>query len=248
MGLVQIGYDFNVAVNGAWPSFVVNPLVFKATEPNQLKVSVCTNYIQEGSGSTSNMAVMEVTLPSGFTIDKDSLPALRRYKGVKRVDSMSGDTKVVLYFESLGRSEICPTISAYRTYRVIKQKPAYVLVYDYYDQSRRARSFYQVDPGSQCDIGDDSYVEDCGDRPTFLNFESFQFGTKLEAFKVQERWPISAVFYVAVISNVTLRTWINLVKRSSSSTLIIVIIDQNICWFLLDDSVRSVGRYCRTNF
>ena len=94
VGLVQIGYDFNVAVNGAWPSFVVNPLVFKATEPNQLKVSVCTNYIQEGSGSTSNMAVMEVTLPSGFTIDKDSLPALRRYKGVKRVDSMGGDTKV----------------------------------------------------------------------------------------------------------------------------------------------------------
>lgn len=199
VGLVQIGYDFNVAVNGAWPSFVVNPLVFKATEPNQLKVSVCTNYIQEGSGSTSNMAVMEVTLPSGFTIDKDSLPALRRYKGVKRVDSMSGDTKViiarilpfqtkktsillqvVLYFESLGRSEICPTISAYRTYRVIKQKPAYVLVYDYYDQSRRARSFYQVDPGSQCDIGDDSYVEDCGDRPTFLNFESFQFGTNVD--------------------------------------------------------------------
>ena len=85
-----------MAVNGAWPSFVVNPLIFKATEPNQLKVSVCTNYIQEGSGSTSNMAVMEVTLPSGFTIDKDSLPALRRYKGVKRVDSMSGDTKVSL--------------------------------------------------------------------------------------------------------------------------------------------------------
>lgn len=77
---------------------MVNPLVFKATEPNQLKVSVCTNYIQEGSGTTSNMAVMEVTLPSGFTIDKDSLPALRRYKGVKRVDSMSGDTKVIIIF------------------------------------------------------------------------------------------------------------------------------------------------------
>lgn len=40
------------------------------------------------------MAVMEVNLPSGFTVDKDSLPALRRYKGVKRVDSERGDTKV----------------------------------------------------------------------------------------------------------------------------------------------------------
>ena len=92
----------------------------------------------------------------------------------------------MLYFESLGRSEICPTISAYRTYRVINQKPAYVLVYDYYDQSRRARSFYQVDPGSQCDIADDGYVEDCGDRPTFLNFESFQFGTNVDLHNIAQ--------------------------------------------------------------
>ena len=92
----QIGYEFNVAVNGAWPSFVVNPLVFKATSPNQLKVSVCTHYIQDGSDTSSNMAVMEVNLPSGFTTDKDSLPALRRFKGVKRVDSLLGDTKVSL--------------------------------------------------------------------------------------------------------------------------------------------------------
>ena len=81
-------------MNGAWPSFVVNPLVFKATSPNQLKVSVCTHYIQDGSDISSNMAVMEVNLPSGFTTDKDSLPALRRFKGVKRVDSLRGDTKV----------------------------------------------------------------------------------------------------------------------------------------------------------
>lgn len=63
---------------------------------------------------------------------------------------------------------------------MINQKPAYVLVYDYYDQSRRARSFYQVSPGSQCDITDDEEVKGCGDRPTFLNFESFQFGANVD--------------------------------------------------------------------
>ena len=46
------------------------------------------------------MAVMEVNLPSGFTIDKDSLPALRRFKGVKRVDPAKGDTKVSLLVAS----------------------------------------------------------------------------------------------------------------------------------------------------
>jgi hypothetical protein len=40
------------------------------------------------------MAVMEIYLPSGFTVDRDSLYALRRYKGVKRVDPEMGDTKV----------------------------------------------------------------------------------------------------------------------------------------------------------
>ena len=47
---------------------------------------------------------------------------------------------------------MCPTIEAYRTYRVAQQKPAPVLVYDYYDQSRRARSFYDVVPATLCDI------------------------------------------------------------------------------------------------
>jgi len=40
------------------------------------------------------MAVMEIYLPSGFTVDRDSLYALRRYKGIKRVDPEVGDTKV----------------------------------------------------------------------------------------------------------------------------------------------------------
>ena len=42
--------------------------------------------------------------------------------------------QVVLYFESIGKFEVCPTIEAYRTSRVANQKPASVLVYDYYDQ------------------------------------------------------------------------------------------------------------------
>ena len=60
------------------------------------------------------------------------------------------------------------------------QKPAYVLVYDYYDQSRRARSFYGVDASNLCDISDDSYVNDCGDKKTFLRYESFQFGDNVD--------------------------------------------------------------------
>jgi CD109 antigen len=49
------------------------------------------------------MAVMEVTLPSGFTVDADTLPSLRMSQNVKRVETKNGDTVVVLYFD-----KVCP--------------------------------------------------------------------------------------------------------------------------------------------
>ena len=77
---------------------------------------------------------------------------------------------MVLYFESLGLSEVCPTISAFKTSDVGNQKPASVLVYDYYDQSRRARSFYQVS----------SQISQSKDQPNILNLASFTFGNNVD--------------------------------------------------------------------
>lgn len=49
----------------------------------------------------SNMAVMEVSLPSGFTVDMDALPSLEVSQHVKRVETKHGDTMVVLYFDKV---------------------------------------------------------------------------------------------------------------------------------------------------
>ena len=38
IGLVQVGYEFNVDVTGAWPSFVVNPQVFRPSTQDHLQV------------------------------------------------------------------------------------------------------------------------------------------------------------------------------------------------------------------
>jgi len=46
---------------------------------------------------------MEVTLPSGFTVDADALPSLRTSQNVKRVETKNGDTVVVLYFDKVRR-------------------------------------------------------------------------------------------------------------------------------------------------
>lgn len=47
------------------------------------------------------MAVMEVSLPSGFVVDQDSLPSLRISQNVKRVETKDADTTVVLYFDKV---------------------------------------------------------------------------------------------------------------------------------------------------
>lgn len=47
------------------------------------------------------MAVMEVSLPSGFVVDVDSLPSLRVSQNVKRVETKEGDTVVMLYFDKV---------------------------------------------------------------------------------------------------------------------------------------------------
>ena len=66
---------------------------------------------------------------------------------------------------------------------IAKQKPAMVIVYDYYDQSRRARSFYDVVPATLCDIcvGDDCPDDGCPDRPSFPTFGSYAYGENVDA-------------------------------------------------------------------
>ncbi|XP_017300547.2 CD109 antigen [Diaphorina citri] len=58
----------------------------------------------------------------------------------------------------MSKKELCPTVSAFRTHKVAQQKPVPVSIYDYYDQSRRARMFYEPRVATLCDICEG---EDC---------------------------------------------------------------------------------------
>lgn len=179
--MAQVSYKYNVNVTGALPRFTLDPQVTKKSTQDYLQLTVCTGYVSNGDDTVSNMAVMEVSFPSGFTADADTLPSLESSQGVKRVETKDDDTVVVMYFDGLSKTEICPTLNAFRTHKVANQKPAPVTVYDYYDNSkyfislneiliesiilintfhilaRRARMFYQVHKSSLCDIceGDD---------------------------------------------------------------------------------------------
>ncbi|KAJ9579456.1 hypothetical protein L9F63_024438, partial [Diploptera punctata] len=156
--LVQVSYQYNLNVTGAYPLFTLDPQVDKNSDRNHLQLSICSGFVGSQGVNESNMAVMEVTLPSGFTVDTDALPSLEVSQNVKRVETKHGDTVVVLYFDKMTKKEYCPTVSAFRTHKVAKQKPVPVTIYDYYDSSRRARVFYEPKVATLCDICEG---EDC---------------------------------------------------------------------------------------
>ncbi|CAG2115839.1 unnamed protein product [Medioppia subpectinata] len=103
-------------------------------------------------GNATNMAVMEVELPSGYVADVEALPSVTRAKEIKRIDTSKGDTNVIIYFDRITRDEICLTVPAHRTHRVANNKAVPVTVYDYYDRQQTSRILYEPKLVTFCDL------------------------------------------------------------------------------------------------
>ncbi|XP_071036540.1 thioester-containing protein 1 allele R1 [Parasteatoda tepidariorum] len=160
VGIVQVSWSFNLAVSGEAPQFFLNALLDKTSTASYLQLSICTLQ-RERRNDTSNMAVMEVTLPSGYIADVDALPSILQIPKVKRVESQLHDTNVIIYFDRMDAEESCVTVPAHRIHKVARQRRAPVKVYDFYIQARSARMFYRPHRTDLCDICDD---DDCGDN------------------------------------------------------------------------------------
>ncbi|KAH8378509.1 hypothetical protein KR093_011747, partial [Drosophila rubida] len=160
--LAQLSYRYNLAEKDKKPSFKVTPSV-KDTPLQQLTLEVCAEYVPLEAADQkkdSNMAVMEVALPSGFVSDADSFGEIESIDRVKRIETKNADSTMIIYFDSLTPGDIkCLPVQGIRVHSVAKQKPASVSLYDYYETDRRATEYYQV-KSSLCDICEGS---DCGE-------------------------------------------------------------------------------------
>ncbi|XP_034490951.1 CD109 antigen isoform X4 [Drosophila innubila] len=160
--MVQLSYRYNLAEKDKKPSFKVTPTV-KDTPLQQLTLEICAEYVPlESNDPTkdSNMAVMEIALPSGFVGDLDSFGKIESIDRVKRIETKNSDSTVIVYFDSLTPGDVkCLPVEGIRAHSVAKQKPAAVSLYDYYETDRRATEYYQV-KSSLCDICEGS---DCGE-------------------------------------------------------------------------------------
>lgn len=94
--VAQISWQYNLYVSAEEPAFFLNPQLGKTSNENFMQLNICTYY---KAGNSTNMAVMEVALPSGYTADVDALPSVTRAKEVKRIDTSDGDTNVIIYMD-----------------------------------------------------------------------------------------------------------------------------------------------------
>ena len=133
LAILQMSHKFNISVVDEEPRFILKPKVKNETNKNKLHLTVGASFVSDSSYEKSNMAIMEVTLPSGYTFENDSRQKLEKTMSVKKVETKNGETVVVIYFHNIGPEKIYPELTAYRTHSVAMYKPVPVIIYDYYD-------------------------------------------------------------------------------------------------------------------
>lgn len=79
--LVQISYQYNIVEKDPKPSFTIK--VEKSGKAAKLVLAVCVEYVEEGKAKASNMAILEVSLPSGYTADEESFKDIQEIEGVR---------------------------------------------------------------------------------------------------------------------------------------------------------------------
>ncbi|XP_067661520.1 CD109 antigen-like [Haliotis asinina] len=134
IALVEVAVFFNVETEVEEPSFDVAVKLLKE-DINSITVQTCTKWLLNG---TSGMAIQELGVPSGFEAELDTLTKLRTLKRVE-----TENKKVVLYFDEIGTTPVCLSVTLQRTGLVAKSQPVPVRVYDYYEPTNQVTTFYR---------------------------------------------------------------------------------------------------------
>ncbi|XP_054252397.1 alpha-2-macroglobulin-like protein 1 [Indicator indicator] len=95
-----------------------------------------------GERPTTNMAVIEAKLPSGYIPDKKSVVELRRQKLVKKVEVQP--EQVTIYLDQLTKEKEIFTFIAKQDFPVRNLQPATVTLYDYYETGDRVDVAYSA--------------------------------------------------------------------------------------------------------
>ncbi|MXQ93470.1 hypothetical protein E5288_WYG021131 [Bos mutus] len=119
-----------------------DPAADQHQQEYQVTLEVCTRWLHAGS---SNMAVLEVPLLSGFRADIESLEQLLLDKHVALKRYELAGRRVLFYFDEIpSRCLTCVQFRALREHVVGRTSALPILVYDYYEPAFEATRFYNV--------------------------------------------------------------------------------------------------------
>jgi hypothetical protein len=132
LAIVSLICDFYEDPTKVVPVFNVT-YNFGDTCTHRMSMSACASFIPKGK---SNMAIMIVTLPSGFIFNARQN---QNNPDVSKVEIINQGTKATFYFNSISNRQSCVTVNAYRSKFVADLKGATIEVYDYYDTCKNSK-------------------------------------------------------------------------------------------------------------
>lgn len=155
-GVFQVAYQYYQNIQQAKPSFDVTIDMLNTTNEFQQQLDVCVKYVPKEAYQRSNMALVEIFLPSGLVAEAD---AIKDKSGtIRRTERRFSDTSIAVYYDNLGPNYECFQVTAVRRHKIALHLPAYIIVYDYYNSERFAIKQYEGKVLQLCDICED---EDC---------------------------------------------------------------------------------------
>ncbi|XP_053700894.1 CD109 antigen-like isoform X2 [Synchiropus splendidus] len=126
--------------------FALNVGVLSETDQDHIIVSVCMRLKSSAPMSHTGMALLDVGMLSGFSLS----PGAAVKTGLIRQMEIFPE-KVTFNLHSLNKSEVCITLPMIRVYKMAQVQEAVVLLYDYYEPTRRATATYAVkSPSHSC--------------------------------------------------------------------------------------------------
>ncbi|XP_026577188.1 alpha-2-macroglobulin-like [Pseudonaja textilis] len=113
----------------------------------EFDIAVNVSYV--GKRLASNMAIVKVKIVSGFAPNKPSVRKLKNQGPIQRVDVTANS--VDLYLEKLTNTTVQFSFTVERSVEIQNQRPAFVKVYDYYDDESAVVPYHA--PCSSANVG-----------------------------------------------------------------------------------------------
>uniref|UniRef100_A0AAF5RX59 TEP1-F n=1 Tax=Wuchereria bancrofti TaxID=6293 RepID=A0AAF5RX59_WUCBA len=138
--LAQLQYSYHRTTMRDDVPFYCTKEVRELHSGNRLQLDLCCNYTK--LDSRSNMAVAEIDALSGFRFDGDQLNDLMDISDLQRAELDNEDTRMNLYFNPIGSTPVCLSLYTDMVYQISEQKPAQVVLFDYYDPEQQVKTTY----------------------------------------------------------------------------------------------------------